>query len=104
MPLVVDFQGVSKAPGQPRDRFSDPTRRAKAAYARGLKSRPGGPIGPQHLKDLLTSYRVPIQGNSPEVQLMPHPALAVFTGNSPDEILAMGGSASWVLDRNKPPT
>ena len=29
---------------------------------------------------------------------MPHPALAVFTGNSLDEILAVGGSASWVLN------
>ena len=29
---------------------------------------------------------------------MPHPALAVFTGNSLDEILATGGSASWVLN------
>jgi hypothetical protein len=29
---------------------------------------------------------------------MAHPALAVFTGNSVDEILAVGGSASWVLN------
>ncbi len=29
---------------------------------------------------------------------MPHPALAVFTGNSLDEILAIGGSKSWVLN------
>ena len=29
---------------------------------------------------------------------MSHPALAVFTGNSVDEILAVGGSKSWVLN------
>jgi hypothetical protein len=29
---------------------------------------------------------------------MPHPAIAVFTGNSADEILATGGSASWVVN------
>jgi hypothetical protein len=32
---------------------------------------------------------------------MAHPAIAVFTANSRDEILEIGGSASWVLSENK---
>ena len=28
---------------------------------------------------------------------MPHSAIAVFTANSRDEILEVGGSASWVV-------
>jgi hypothetical protein len=30
-----------------------------------------------------------------------HPAIAVFTANSRDEILEVGGSASWVVSENK---
>jgi hypothetical protein len=32
---------------------------------------------------------------------MAHPTIAVFTANSRDEILEIGGSASWVLSENK---
>ena len=32
-----------------------------------------------------------------EIRIVPHSAIAVFTGNSRDEILAVGGSVSWVV-------
>src|SRR3954469_16835309 len=31
------------------------------------------------------------------IRIVPHSAIAVFTANSRDEILALGGSASWVV-------